>query len=253
MKLSQRISQTTGSLIGWLSAPATFVIARMRHARMFHPEGATFQARFDAKSLHGHEASLSEFAKSLTGTALVRLSSAWWRGGREWIDALGCAIRFDWNPADGTKLHARHQDLLFATIRLPITTPFAPLTTQQHDFMSNHYFAVSPFDTPVGKLKFRLVPQTCNRVSQGDRGARLAELVKLGHAKFSFEIRRAALGSKWVQIGELRLEREVTIDQEALRFSPFQAGLAIRPAGFVHYLRPGAYKGSQTARPRRAA
>lgn len=193
-----------------------------------------------------------QFAQSLAGQALVRFSTALWRGGREWIDALGCALRLDWHPSDGTTVFERHQDLLFATIRLPITTPFAPLTTHQHDFLSNNYFAVSPFETPLGKIKFRLVPLTRAGSQNLDRGEKLRALVDRGDARMGLEIRDASLRSKWVRLAELKLVREVKIDQEALRFSPFQAGLGIRPAGFVHYLRPGTYKGSQAARPKRA-
>ena len=39
------------------------------------------------------------------------------------------------------------------------------------------------------------------------------------------------------------------LDQEALRFFPFQAGLGLRPRGFLQHLRIGTYKLSQWARP----
>jgi hypothetical protein len=48
----------------------------------------------------------------------------------------------------------------------------------------------------------------------------------------------------------LRLLRESPVDQEALRFNPFQAGRGIVPVGFVQSARRAAYAASQAARPR---
>ena len=86
-------------------------------------------------------------ARRLEGAALIRLSTAWWRGGKEWIDALGLAMRLGREPS--VEAHEGDQDLLFATIRRPWTTLLAPLTTEQHDFLANDYYAVSPFDVAI--------------------------------------------------------------------------------------------------------
>lgn len=213
---------------------------------MFHPEGLCYEGRFER--LEGLAGGLAVLASMLEGPLLARFSSAWWRGGREWIDALGCALRFGWTRSQGAQVAPSNQDLLLATIRLPWTTPIAPFSTHVHDFMANSYFAVSPFEAPgVGRVKFRLVPFRAGRTNRA-RAARLDELVARHEAALSFEVRAAKVGAEWIPIGRLRLTDRVEFDEKALRFSPFLAGRGIKPLGFVHYLRPGAYWGSQTAR-----
>lgn len=233
--------QRLGVAAGFLLAPFTGAVALVRRARTFHPEGAVRRA--EVAPLPGP---LGPVARRLAGPALVRLSSAWWRGGKEWLDALGCAVRFGHSPSAAPQ--PGDQDLLFATIRSPWTTLLAPLTTEQHDFLANDYYAVSPFQVNgAGRCQLRLV---CPRPRglRGSRGERLQKAVERGEASLQLQLRLE--GADWTPLAEIRLLEASPIDQAALRFSPFRDGRGFAPRGFVHGLRVATYALSQLARPR---
>jgi hypothetical protein len=234
------LEERAGAVAGWLLAPLTGTLSLLRRARMFHPEGAVHRARV--------EAILGPFAllgRRLEGPALARLSTAWWRGGKEWLDALGIGLRFGKDP--GATAQAGDQDLLFATIRYPWTTPFAPFTTEQHDFLANDYYAVSPFDVAgVGRAKLRLVSSRPRKLSARNRGDRLAEAVERGEAFLQLELQTE---KSWEPVARIVLLEPAQVDQARLRFSPFRDGKGMTPRGFVHGLRRATYLLSQLARP----
>ncbi|WP_373046134.1 hypothetical protein [Vulgatibacter sp.] len=230
-------------------APFTGATAWMRQARTFHPEGAIFRAAVNPLVSQGPDGVL---AAHLAGEALVRLSSAVWRGGREWIDILGCAVRFRSERIPSVIPAANDQDLLCATIRSPWTMPFAPVSTHWHDFLRNDYYAVSPFSVEgLGRVKFRIT--TARTALPGrDRSERLQVAVESGLASLRLEFRPVG-GRVWKPLCAVRLLERLDLDQEALRFDPFRAGRGIRPVGFVQYLRPASYRASQRLRPRSTA
>jgi hypothetical protein len=233
-------AERAGVFAGWLLAPLTGTLSLLRRARMFHPEGAVYRARVEI--LPGR---YSMLAQRLEGPALARLSTAWWRAGKEWLDALGIALRLGRDP--GAEARAGDQDLLFATIRYPWTTPFAPLTTEQHDFLANDYYAVSPFDVAgVGRAKLRLVSSRPRRLTAKKRADRLVQAVERGEAWLHLEIQTA---KAWEPVARVVLVEPAELDQERLRFSPFRDGKGISPRGFVHGLRRATYLLSQIARP----
>ena len=238
------LSSTTGKLLGGALAPLTGAIAAMRRARMFHPDGIVLAADLAAAP---DGADLEPLASRLAGPALVRLSSAWWRGDKEWPDVLGLALRLRASAEPTPRPSPGDQDLLFATVRRPITTAFAPLSTHVHDFLANDYHAVSPFTVDgVGVARFRAIsPRPATDAPS--RRARLAADVAADRALLTIEI-RAGRGA-WRPLARLRLLREATLDQAALRFDPFRDGRGIRPRGFVHGLRRAAYAASQRLRP----
>lgn len=227
---------------GWL-APVTAAVSARRRARMFHPDGVTYRAEVTPSS---DSLELAPAAQRLTGRALVRFSSALWRGGREWPDVLGVALRFD-GP------YASQQDLLLATIRFPWTMPFAPFATRVHSFTWNHYHAVSPFELDgIGAVKLRLRSPRIGRHASSTRAQHLSDLTVEGRARFVLEFRRLALpffARNWQPLVSVTLVEPAAIDQQALRFSPFRDGGGIHPIGFVHALRVAAYRASQDARP----
>lgn len=241
-------ANTLGSWGGRLLSPLTAGVSRLRRARMFHPDGVVYEARVDVVMA---APDLRSVAQSLAGPALVRFSSAWWRG-KVWPDVLGMAVRFGDGEFDPAAPKAGDQDLLLATVRFPWTTPFAPLATRFSSFLWNHYHAVSPFELPgVGRVKLRL--RSPRLASDGAaRAEHLQRSVAQGRATFVLECRRLSVlppSRTWEPFARLSLERPVVIDQAALRFSPFRAGRGIRPTGFVHHLRLAAYAASQGARP----
>ena len=231
-----------GLAVGFVLAPITGLVSWLRHARMFHPDGTVYRARVEVAASAPPDLRL--VGHRLAGVALVRFSSAWWRAPREWPDVLGMAVR--WSPPDT-------QDLLLATIRFPLTTPFAPLTTDVRSFLRNHYHAVSPFVvTPVGRVKLRMRSPRSRNAGGVPRTAHLAREVEAGRAIWTMEARRLErpfFRRRWEPVARLTLERPVTIDQAALRFSPFNSGRGLRPVGFVHGLRAATYAASQAARP----
>src|SRR5688572_20992031 len=135
--------EITGRIAGLALSPFTGLISAARHSRMFHPSGLLCAAVAEPLATAGRA---SEVAARLAGPVLVRWSSAWWKAG-EWIDVLGCALRFSVEPLTAEP-KPTDQDLLLATIQRPWTMPFAPFTTNDHDFFSNTYYGVSPFEVP---------------------------------------------------------------------------------------------------------
>jgi hypothetical protein len=216
---------------------------------MFHPDGVLYQARVTNVAA---PAELRAVGSLLAGHALVRFSSAWWRG-KDWPDVLGVALRFREGDLSDLEPRGADQDLLLATIRFPWTTPLAPLATRFSSFLWNHYHAVSPFLVPgIGRVKLRLrSPRLANPGSQS-RAEHLQSQVSAGQAQLVLELRRLAVFwpfRSWESLAVVTLERPLEFDQQALRFSPFQAGRSLEPIGFVHHLRVAAYAASQAARP----
>lgn len=243
--------ETAGLWVGKLLAPTVASISSARRARMFHPVGRTYRATIEvAQDL---EAPWSELAVRLSGSALARFSGALWRGFEHW-EVLGVALRLRENESISADRAATDQDLLFATIVSPFTMPLSPFTTNAHDYLANHYWAVSPFDVGDSRhVKFRLSPtapdrQQQSRPSRVHRDAALLEAV----AKDSISLRleaRHTFELSWRCLATVRLRAPVDLDQEALRFSPFQTGRGVVPSGFVHALRRATYPASQAARP----
>jgi hypothetical protein len=234
--------ERVGRAAGWLLAPMTGTLSLLRQARMFHPEGTVYRAAVEA--VPGPYANV---ARRIEGPALARLSTALWRSGREWPDALGFALRIGREP--GIEAKPGDQDLLFATIRFPWTLPFSPLSTRQHDYLANDYFAVAPFEVEgVGRAKLRLRGPRPTGLQGDDRGEKLQNAIQRGEAVFRFEL---FVNGRWEAIATVRLEERVELDQAALRFWPDRAGRGFVPRGFVEAMRKGTYFLSQAARPAR--
>jgi hypothetical protein len=259
MAFGDWLGRTLGAPLG----AVTGVVAGLRRARMFHPEGFVFQARMTPwkalSSIHPDAAAnpeafllhraLKKVAERVEGAGLVRLSSAWWRNGKEWVDALGLAVRLQREPSVDSVAHEGDQDLLFATIRFPWTTLLAPFSTQVHDFLANDYYAVSPFEVPeLGRVQWRLV-SAGPELLEGSRPERLRAAVCEGRARFRLDLKTLRPRSGWLPVASLKLLDEVKLDQAELRFSPFRTGRHIEPRGFVHALRLWTYRTSQAARP----
>lgn len=242
MALAERLGHALGTVL----APLAAGTAALRRARALHPEGIVLRAEVLAVA---HEGPFADVAQRLEGPALVRLSSAWWRG-REWPDVLGCAVRFRRSDTPDATPAPDDQDLLCATIRKPWTTPFAPLSTEQHDFLANDYYAVSPFEIEgAGRALLRLRSPRLGLPGL-DREDRLATALELRVATLLLEARpKTGPRGGYRPLARVRLVERVEVDQSALRFSPFRAGRGLEPVGFIHALRAATYRSSQGARP----
>ena len=99
--------EITGRIAGHALSPFTGLISAARQSRMFHPSGILCAAEAEPIATTG---AAGEVAARLAGPVLVRWSSAWWKTG-EWIDVLGCALRFSEAPL-GVEPKPSDQDLL---------------------------------------------------------------------------------------------------------------------------------------------
>jgi hypothetical protein len=242
--------ELSGRALGLALAPFTGLLSAARRARMFHPNGVVCSARAEPVALSGPA---RDVAERLAGPVLMRWSSAWWKH-VEWMDALGCALRFTREPF-GTEPQPGDQDLLVATIQRPWTLPFAPLSTHHRDFLANTYYGVSPFEVPpLGRIEWRLCAQQ-PASGIGSRRERLARaiaekraIVVLEWAVYAGAFQRP-VPAHFAPLLEIHLTGEVDLDQRALRFDPFLAGRGLEPVGFVHALRRSTYRASQALRP----
>ena len=244
------LREQIGGWIGRLWAPGVAMLSRARQARMFHPEGLTFAGHVRPEPPGG---ALDALAARFDGRVLVRCSAALWRGGREHLDVLGFALRVRRGGGPALDEHAERgdQDLLFATIRSPLTMLLSPLFTDATDFVDNRYWAVSPFAVIDGRYELRLSPvdPPAHEPLRQPRASRLLTAVHAKRAVWSLEA-RATLTLRWHRIARVELDRPTTIDQSALAFDPFRDGLGLEPVGVVHAIRRAAYAASRAARPR---
>lgn len=244
---SMWLAELAGLVTGAAVAPLFGVGSLLRRARFFHPEGVCYGATVSPLPASPQWAPLQE---RLRGGALVRLSSAWWRGGKEWPDVLGCAVRFGVGEAAAERGAGGLQDVLFATIPYPFLTPLGPLFTRVHDFLDNTYWGVAPFQIDgVGLVRLELVSPPPASRPELSRQDKLDEAVAAGAAVLVLRARTLRPQGEWTALAELRLLDKRALDQEALRFSPFRTGRGVRPRGFVHAMRRPVYALSQLTRP----
>jgi hypothetical protein len=244
------LRERIGSLIGRLWAPGVAIISRARHGRMFHPEGLTFAGHVRPQQ---PGPALDALAQRFHGRVLVRCSAALWRGGREHRDVLGFALRIRRGEGAALDEHVEDgdQDLLFATIRSPLTMLLSPLLTDATDFVDNRYWAVSPFAVMDGRYELRISPvdPPAHEPLRQPRASRLLTAVRARRAVWSLEA-RATFTLRWHPIARIELDRPTTIDQAALAFEPCRDGLGLAPVGLVHAIRRATYAASRAARPR---
>lgn len=240
---------SAGDLAGLALSPLTGAVSALRRSRMFHPRGVLCEAHVEPAA---EDPALARVATALAGTALLRWSSAWWKSS-ERHDVLGCAIRFGVS-AGSLSPAADAQDLLLATIQRPWSMVGAPWTTEQHDFLSNLYFGVSPFLVSGAKVEWRLRPEQPSPAG-ASRRERLARALASHGVTLRLEL--AAYRGPWRRprdadfrgVVRILLERLRDDDPAMLRFDPFRTGRGIVPVGFVHGMRRMTYAASQRGRP----
>lgn len=235
------VREKLGAAIGRMLAPLAARVAKLRAARVFHAEGLSF----DGTLAPIEDSPFADAARELGHTVIARLSPALWRKGREWPDVLGIALRCHRGHWKGPAAHPGDQDLLFATIRSPFTMPLAPLTTSQHDFLANRFWAVAPFALPDGRrVELRLSPRAHEQLD-GSRADRIRKAVAAGEARFVLEARKT-LTLTWHPIATVDLTREHDVDEEKLRYDAEHAGAGFQPVGVVHAMRRAVYAASRT-------
>ena len=242
--MADRAGSLLGAVAGTALAPWLALGSFVRNARVFHPRGVLLWGSVSSAT---NEEPWRNLAARLEGSVLARFSGAWWKQ-RQWPDVLGCALRFTRARAPSLDPLADDQDLLLATVRVPLTTLLSPLTTHVRDYLANSYFGVSPFEAEaLGRVKVRLSPEH-TAPPRGGRGERLAAALAEGPISLLLEVRPARLGAAYQPLARVELAMRVDLDQEQLRFDPFRSGRKLRPAGFIHGLRLPVYAASRAAR-----
>ena len=242
------LGESAGRALGTLWGPPFRAIAEVRHARSLHAEGICLRAEVVPVRT---DAPFTAVAERLAGPALVRLSTATWRGGKEWPDILGAAVRLCHSPRITEEATPGDQDLLFSTMRHMWTLAPAMLTTHVHDFLENDYFGIAPFEVRrLGRAKLRLTTPKNGPERRGSRMERLQHAIGLDQALLTLEVRSLedGLPHTWTPLADLHLREEITLDPERLRFDPARDGLGITPVGFLHAMRRLAYTESQRGR-----
>ena len=235
------VAELVGRMVGVLVAPLVFLVALVRGARAFHPDGGVFRAEVRATAV---DAPLVAVAERLAGPALARLSAAMVRGEVEKPDVLGLGLRFG---AAGT------QDLLLATFDGfgPRQLRAAMATTDVHDFLHNDYRAVSPFRVDgLGLVTLHARGDASGGGDGVSRGERLAEAMAAGRARLHVEARPLPPDGDGAPrpLVDLVLVGRASVPPASLRLSPFRDGLGLRPVGFLAGIRWVVYPVSQLAR-----
>jgi hypothetical protein len=245
----ERFSEVLGLWGGSMMAPLVTVGSLIRQARVFHPRGIYFQAK--AEPAENVDPQFADLADGLSkGDALVRLSAGLSRRGRSALpDVLGVAIRFNTTANSDFAVQKGTQDLLLVTAKNLLTLPLAALRTNRHDFMSNLYYGMAPFEfDDQSGMRMRLTPLPQAGSSGEDRYAMIREAVATDEVAFMLETASISDPDKWFPLVRIRLIAEVKIDDRKVSFWPFYTGQGIRPRGFVQYMRPVPYLSSQWAR-----
>jgi hypothetical protein len=240
--------EALGRAVGALWGPSFRATSGRRHARALHAEGICLQAEVVPVRT---DPPFTDVAERLAGPALVRLSTATWRGGREWPDILGATVRFRRDGHLTGEATPGDQDVLFATLRHLWTLAPAFLTTHVHDWLENDYYAIAPFTVQgLGRAKLRLTTLRDGSRRKGSRVRRLRESMAAGSALLTFEVfpEEHGLPHTWTPLADIFLRDEVSLNPECLRFDPFRDGLGITPRGFLHAMRLPIYRQSQKGR-----
>ena len=244
-----KVWEGTGFGLGVALSPLASLVSALRGGRMVHSNGALCEAVVEPLALEAQERAV---ARRLEGAALVRWSAAFWKR-RELPDLLGCAVRFTQAPLCA-RAYADDQDLLLATVQRPWSAPAAMIQTEQHEFLSNYYYSVSPFRVePLGEIEWRVRPEA-EVFGHGSRNERVLQAVAQGAVSCVLEwapyagALRHPSPDAFRPLVRLRLLCPSAVDERELYFNPFRCGRQLRPYGFVHQTRRATYAGSQAAR-----
>ncbi|WP_437968278.1 hypothetical protein WMF04_02805 [Sorangium sp. So ce260] len=243
-----RFLEAIGRAIGGVLSPIVWQGSLVRGARLFHPDGVVYCAGVKALAAEGEVGAL---AQRLAGPALVRLSGGIWRWrdgkGEGRPDVLGIAVRFRTSEEVTPVASAGDQDLIFLSARRLSLLPIAMFTTKRRDFLDNDYYAQLPFKVEgFGRATFRLVPLRAS-TTKGNRLERLERAAAAGLALLRLEVRRGAR-ARWMAVADIELYEPVDVDQNALRFNPFQSGKGIVPSGLLQATRLATYTASYLGR-----
>ena len=247
-----------------------FISGVVRNARTFHPDGRVFLG--SVRSLNPSDPSLARAADQLAGAILLRIGmGVMKRGMPAWIadripDAPSIAARFYSASSPGEIRSVRRPgedfDLLSTAggdrlwkLLINLATGGWNYGLHQLDYCRNIYYADVPHLADSGTLDIwiRLVPDLEPNdvpeapVSGAGREAALTKAVE-NHLAFRMEAQRVGGANEpFVPFAQIRFEREIEIDQEALHFDPVE-GRGFVPHGILTEIRRAVYPASAQSR-----
>jgi len=250
-----------------------FVSGVIRNARTFHPDGRVFLG--SVLSLHPADASLAVAADRLAGSVLIRIGmGVMKRGMPRWLadaipDAPSIACRFfTASEPDEIRLERRpgdDLDLLSTAggdrlwkLLVNLSTGGKMYGLHKFDYFQNLYHSDVPYLIGEDQLAVwvRLTPVRDANLGTPQNGSEREQgltLASARHAAVRVEVQRVQSTTEpFVPIAEIRFEKEIEIDQEALHFDPI-AGRGLQPHGFLTDLRKCVYPASVQSRSRSVA
>jgi hypothetical protein len=256
-------------LLGTIAARVFgFTSGVIRNARTFHPDGRTFLGT--ARSLETSDPSLTRASSTLTGAVLMRVSMGMMKKSvSEWLanriaDVPSISTRFYSASISGEIRLQRREgedlDILFTAggDRLwralwNVATGGRKYGLDQFNYFHNFYYADVPYRVDNGNLDVWLRIATdstaCGATDADGRERGLTSAVAR-HVVVHVEAQRVGSSREpFVPIAEIRFEKEIEIDQEALHFDPLQ-GRGFEPHGLLTAMREKAYPASAGKRPR---
>jgi hypothetical protein len=252
----------------WAAGFFGFVSGVIRNARTFHPDGRVFLGT--ARSLHPADASLATAADRLAGSVVMRIGmGVMKRGMPHWLanaipDAPSIASRFftalnhgeirlQRHPGDDLDLLATAGGERLWKLLLNLAVGGGLYGLHQFDYFQNIYSADVPYRIDDGRrdVWVRLVPVQAASFRSPQNGAEREQGLTdacSGHAVIRVEVQQTRSRTEpFVPVAEIRFEREIEIDQEALHYDPVE-GRGFQPHGFLTDLRRSVYPASVQSR-----
>ena len=256
----------------WVAGFFGFISGVVRNARTFHPDGRVF--RGTVRSLQPTDASLARASEQLAGSVLLRIGMGLMKKGMPgWLadhipDAPSIASRFFTATEPGEIRLERHPaedlDLLCTAggdrlwkLIVNLATGGKMYGLDQFDYFQNLYFAQVPYKIDDGKLDVwvRFVPDlgdsrwTVGSPKDGVAREDVLNKAVANHAVVRVEVQRVGdTRAPFIPIAEIRIEEEISLDQETLHFDPIE-GRGFSPHGFLTDLRKSVYPSSVQSRP----
>lgn len=240
MRLLQRaVDVAAAPTVGLALGAASFA----RRARIFHPDGAAFQATLEVRT-GAPTVGASTLAGAGRHKAIVRLSRGVGLPSRV-PDVLGLALRI--LDAHGT---GRHQDVLLVTSAAPAVGRHSILPSRQ--FATGFYSSILPYRAGDELVLFGARPVWADGVDLGSASTATFDEVEaeLISGRLRFDLLVAGLTAPWTSVGVIDGGRRLSAaEQESLRFNVYNTGEALEPAGVLNAMRRSVYRASQAARP----
>jgi hypothetical protein len=217
-------------------------IAAARSGKAVHPHGVVHEARLVVDGSPAAPPCAELLHTPADHMAIMRFSRSLGLP-RPLPDLLGISLRvIDAYGAD------RHQDVLtVSSVDLPVLHHgFLPA----RDVQQRPYSSSLPYRAGDRTFLLGIVPDSTSPRTDGETELeRLASAAATGRLTFTLAV--APVNGRFRHVGTLHVGTRLSDSLDALRFSPFNCGGGLEPAGLLNRLRDYAYPLSQAAWGRR--